>query len=217
MSPRPTARSRSTDHPQRAPSTGRSQSGKGAARRAELLQVAERLMVEEGAGALTMRRVAEEAGIRLGNLQYYFPTKDALIDALVDELCARYVARMAAETEPNLSPEAALAAFAQFIVSDFRSREGSVIFWELWALSAHSEGVAHAVNRLHELERAHIAAILEQLRPQLSSADRRLRAVAIVALLEGSGLFVGPGRSHAKRAGPVVTEIAEAALAIAMR
>jgi AcrR family transcriptional regulator len=50
--------------------------------RAELLDAAERLMLEEGYAAVSARRVAAEAGVNAGLVYYYFANMDELFIAL---------------------------------------------------------------------------------------------------------------------------------------
>lgn len=54
--------------------------------RRRLLEAAERLVLREGSGRLTLDAVAREAGTSKGGLLYHFPSKGALISAMVEHL-----------------------------------------------------------------------------------------------------------------------------------
>lgn len=56
--------------------------------RGALLDAAERVVLRDGAGQLTMDAVATEAGVSKGGVLYAFPSKDALIDALFNRAFA---------------------------------------------------------------------------------------------------------------------------------
>ena len=56
--------------------------------RSALLDAAERVVLRDGAGQLTMDAVAAEAGVSKGGVLYAFPSKDALIDALFTRVFA---------------------------------------------------------------------------------------------------------------------------------
>lgn len=58
--------------------------------RERLTETAFRLLRDEGYARTTMRRLAEEAGVSLGNAYYYFPSKDAIVQALYLDLQQRY-------------------------------------------------------------------------------------------------------------------------------
>jgi AcrR family transcriptional regulator len=65
--------------------TRQPRSAKGRARRAQIVQAASALFGSRGYRAVTLRDIAEAAGISHQNLLYYFPTKDELLQAVLEE------------------------------------------------------------------------------------------------------------------------------------
>ena len=55
---------------------------KGQARLEEVLDAAEEVLKRHGVEGLSVRAVAQQVGISVGNLQYYLPTRAALLDAV---------------------------------------------------------------------------------------------------------------------------------------
>jgi TetR/AcrR family transcriptional regulator, regulator of biofilm formation and stress response len=55
-------------------------------RRAQVVTAARAALVRDGVGRMTMRSVAAEAQIPLGNLHYAFPSKEALIKAVLEDI-----------------------------------------------------------------------------------------------------------------------------------
>jgi AcrR family transcriptional regulator len=53
---------------------------------AVLIEATERVLTKEGYRAATTNRIAEVAGVSIGTLYHYFPTKEALIEALVHRM-----------------------------------------------------------------------------------------------------------------------------------
>jgi len=72
----------------------------GEASRDRLYATAMRLIADRGYEATTLRDIAREAGVSVGLLYRYFPSKQAVILALYDELSADY-AREAAGMQPG--------------------------------------------------------------------------------------------------------------------
>jgi AcrR family transcriptional regulator len=68
---------------------------RGAAARLSLYNTAIELIAERGYEATTLRGVADRAGVSVGLLYRYFPSKRAVVLALYDELSANYAARAA--------------------------------------------------------------------------------------------------------------------------
>jgi AcrR family transcriptional regulator len=76
------------------------QTAQGAAARDRLYATAITLIAERGYEETTLRDIAKEAGVSVGLLYRYFPSKQSVILALYDELSAEY-ARRAAQMHPG--------------------------------------------------------------------------------------------------------------------
>lgn len=90
--------------PERALVTPRKQPKQARARATveALLEAAARVLVEEGHERTTTARIAEVAGVGIGSLYEYFPSKDALIAALVErheQSMLEQLSRMAEELQ----------------------------------------------------------------------------------------------------------------------
>src|SRR6476660_9971016 len=75
----------------------------GAATKRRLYETAIGLMARKGYESTTLRDVAKEAGVSVGLLYRYFPSKQAVVIALYDELSSDY-ARQAGVMQPGKSP-----------------------------------------------------------------------------------------------------------------
>eukprot|EP00435_Cladocopium_sp_Y103_P076767 s1_g506.t1 len=126
---------------------------KGLRRTEAILSATRQMLIEEGAEAVTMRRVAAKLGMSLSNLQHYFSTKEDLINALVDAQYESYAQGLIERVRDDQTPEEQLGAFAQYISDDYQTDEGSILVWELWAFTGRNAYVADAVNKAHESER----------------------------------------------------------------
>ena len=75
-----------------------------AQRRDEMAEALWRIAAYEGLEAVSLNRVAEEAGVSKGRVQHYFPSRDALLDHtarhLQDRVSARLRAALAAHPDP---------------------------------------------------------------------------------------------------------------------
>ena len=76
-----------------------------AEKRAELVRAAARLLHEQGFQRTTLADVAGRSGVALGNVYYYFRTKDALAEAVIaaheDALRERFASWVKAHREPR--------------------------------------------------------------------------------------------------------------------
>ena len=87
------------------PEGAAAESPKAARTRAAILDSAMRLFRERGYEETTMRAIATEAGVSVGNAYYYFASKEHLIQAFYDDAHRQHAlaARRALDHEPDLT------------------------------------------------------------------------------------------------------------------
>ena len=74
---------------------------RGDERKALILETALSLFERDGYEKTTMRAIAKEAGVSVGNAYYYFASKDHLIQAFYDEVSDRHVEQALAAMRPH--------------------------------------------------------------------------------------------------------------------
>lgn len=86
--------------------------GPASNKRTSIVDTAAKLVHEQGFGHTSLADIARESGVPLGNLYYYFKTKDAIGEALVEKMSsAAGLAR--ARWEAELEPRERIVAFIQ--------------------------------------------------------------------------------------------------------
>jgi AcrR family transcriptional regulator len=163
---------------------------KGKDKRQYILEAAAELLIESGYHNFSMRKVADAAGIRLGNLQYYFPSKEKLVKAMLDNALSRYLDDFF-EIRQHGTPEEQFLTVINHVVFDLNSKRTTVFFPELWSLSNHEKGVTKSMDEMYENYRRVLADIIGDVNPELSSQQRRRLALFISASLEGHTIFIG--------------------------
>jgi TetR/AcrR family transcriptional repressor of nem operon len=88
--------------------------------RTRLLQAAVKVTYEYGFGDAAIADIAKEAGVPLGNVYYYFKTKDEIGDAIVQLRLSRFK-RLLQELDKADSPKERLCGFVQIKI---KNREG---------------------------------------------------------------------------------------------
>jgi AcrR family transcriptional regulator len=163
---------------------------KGRKRIEEILDAATEILIEDGYAQLSTRKIAAQAGIRPGNLQYYYRTKADVVRALLE----RYLARSMQAIEERVgstsgTPEARLRAGLMGILADQQADGACQFFWEVWALAARDLTVARATQRFYLRYQEGVAEALLAVSPRLGRSRARRRAVLIVAMIEGLTIF----------------------------
>ncbi len=87
---------------------------KSADKRGRLIEAADKLVYLQGFHGTTLAEIAMYAGIPLGNLYYYFKTKEELGSAIIARR-ANYYSDLAAEWGKQADPKARIAAFIEYV------------------------------------------------------------------------------------------------------
>ncbi len=163
-----------------------------------ILTAALDVLVDEGAAAFTLRRIAARCGMQVGKLSYHFARKELLIQLLLDDLLDFYEGLLDESVrQPHLDPEEQLRRMIGLVLDDIGSKRTTHVFTELWALSNHNPVVAERVAAFYRRAHANLAAAIAPLNPALSPAQVDVVARFVSATLEGTTIFAGHGKPWA--------------------
>jgi AcrR family transcriptional regulator len=164
---------------------------KGFERAHEILHAARGLFAAEGYAGLTMRRVAAQVGMSLSNVQHYYQSKDLLIEALL--LYTMEVFQKKIDNIANAMNEASRIDTFLSTVDMFLEELGDPvthgIFFEIWALATRNAFASALMDKMLAREKKTIYKLIRGLVPGISDDEYMLRAVLIVAQVEGLMLF----------------------------
>ena len=151
--------------------------------RAQLLDAAERLLVEEGYAAVTSRRVAAAAGLKPQLIHYYFRT----MDDLFVEVFRRRADENLARFEREVAAAPSLAALWRFGADP----RGAVFTIEFAALANHRKEIRAEVARYAErYRRAQLEALSAVLATERIS-EVGMPPSAVLLLLTGVTQVMG--------------------------
>ncbi|NWK97001.1 TetR family transcriptional regulator [Sphingobium lactosutens] len=163
-----------------------------------ILKAAQEVLIDEGADAFTIRRIAARCGMKVGHVSYHFPRKDMLIQVLLDELVDGYGTLIdGVVNRPGLTAEERLERVITLCLEDIGSKRTTHLFTELWALANHNAFVADRIRAFHERIHGVIGGYVAAINPTLSHKDAGTVALFISATMEGATLFLGHGKPWA--------------------
>jgi AcrR family transcriptional regulator len=165
-----------------------------------ILRAAKRLFSRTGGINFSVRGVAKEAGVSLGAVQHFYPTKEKLLIAMLqyvvggyDQNYSRLLSRL-----PN-DGEVRLLAVVDFLVSDIWRVETRQFFFAFWALGAHSRFAQRLRDKAYEYHCNGLAQFIAAARPRLTARRRAITAMQVAALIEGTMLFAKPSAGAVAR------------------
>lgn len=177
---------------------------KGKDKRKQILNVARDLLIDEGYHNFSLRKVAEKAGIRVGNLQYYFPAKSDLVKAMLDHVLDDYLKDFD-DIRGSGTPEQQFVAILDEVITDLNTRKATVFFPELWSLSNHEKGITRSMDDMYARYREVMADIISEINPALSAAQCRRLALFFTASIEGHTIFIGNQKPWRAETANIVT------------
>jgi AcrR family transcriptional regulator len=156
-------------------------------KRARIVAAAARLVHERGFHHTTLADISRESDVPLGNVSYYFKTKDAIGEAVIERLACAF-ATMRESWESSTDPKARLSGFVQMTVDNRESLARSGCPMGTLCAELPKEGGALA-ERAANL----FAEILKWLEAQFlelgKEGESRDLAAHLLAAVEGASLL----------------------------
>ena len=168
-------------------------SPKGANTLRTILAGAHRVFVRDGHAGLSMRKVAEESGVALGNVNYYFDSKRALLEATLREALADYAQAHIAQFEAGRqSPLEILLNVVTFYIAN--GRASHPLFFQMWGYAASDAAAKELIRELYRPIGRFIYYLVRAARSDATDARVREIVLQLFSLEEGMKLFIGIGR-----------------------
>lgn len=190
-------------------------SARGARRRARILDAALDLVARAGAGELSMRAVADAAGVPLGSLTYYFASKEDLIEHALERAGAadaEWVEAVLAASPPRTVRQASRLIAGLVAEAAGPRRAGTVARYELWLQLSRHPRLRHVAAR----QRAALDELGRRLLAELRAPDPAAAAPLLTAAVDGLALrCVVEGGPSRRRLEEEVAALLAAALSIA--
>lgn len=160
-----------------------------------ILKAALQVLVEEGASAFTLRRIAAQCGMKVGNVSRHFPRKEMLVQVLLEELLTPTVGEARSSlTSRGIPAEEALALVIGGTLDETKTKKMTHLFTELWAMANHNQFVAERIEMVYQYMHDLTASYIAELNPALSPAEVSVVALFINTSIEGSTILAGYGR-----------------------
>lgn len=176
---------------------------KGEKRIISILKAADKILIYGGYHNFSMRKVATKANISVGNLQYYFPNKESLLEALLDNVIEDYLRTF----EKILSQCSATDRFIKIIekvVKDLQTKRATIFFPELWSMANHDEHFSKCMDIMYDKYRLLLASVIREINPELSELQAKRLSLFFSSSLEGHTMFIGYQKAWTQEAKNII-------------
>ena len=160
---------------------------KGSSTRDRIVKEARKQLVEHGYEAFVMRELEDILGIKLGNLQYYFKTREVLIVHVMEQEAAKDVLAIQSLRQNWYAADDAFSAIVRNLVTRWRGDSG-VLFSTLGTLSMHNKSYKQLYLNIYRDFYLALEGPLQEMKPNLSDDEIALRVRLITALIDGSSM-----------------------------
>jgi AcrR family transcriptional regulator len=174
--------------------TERNLRAQGLRTRNAIINVARKLLLEGGSLEFTLREVALRAEISISNLQYYFPTRLAVLRAVVEPVVEAYLHDLRRAVDSNASPRETLSALVERALRDAKNVESSALWCHFLSLAAIDPECSRLLDEWYETLTSEIAQLIRAANPDCRPDDSLQRATLLIALADGMGVQLGTGR-----------------------
>lgn len=173
----------------------RAPTSKGSDRVQTILEEAKNILVRDGFSGLSYRAIANAAGIAVGNVNYYYPSKDDLLVDVARYIFDRWDEKFRRKIPESISAPKEIFGYSVRFMIDENKREKTIsLLMEMWAISNHTAAVAKMLDAFYEQMRTWIDRMIDQANPGLDPIVRAHRAALITAQIEGLMILIGPRR-----------------------
>jgi len=191
---------------------------RGEASRRRILETAAKILATEGLERFVLREIAKRADMQLGNLQYYFATRDDLLEAVIRAEFEHNLATIRSLDDRATSIKDYVEQFSDLLIREYTGIGGNI--WPVLTL-------LHLHNRRfrqlsEEISQQHFDTLIDAMRRfgvSGGTATLREKARLITAVIDGASLqaHTGPHSGRSRNWQSLCRKIAEIAVAIAER
>ncbi len=169
---------------------------KGEKTRQAIIEEARRILVDEGYENFVLRKIANNIGIRPGNLQYYFATKNELLWEVLTPEINKYEDTYQNVVKHGSTKSAKILSMVDFLLQDIKVKSTCNIWFTIWALAPHDKEVADIMDRFYETYINALATLIKAADESISAHRANHLARIITALMDGMTNQIGYGKPH---------------------
>ncbi len=162
--------------------------------RNKIVRVARKLLLEGGALDFSQRAVAAAAGISVSNLQYYFPTRLAVLRAVIEPAIGMYLNDLARALESDAPPREMLDGLMERALRDAKDAQYRALWAHFFSFAAIDDECRRLVDDWYATLTRELAQLVRAANPEHSAADSRHVATLLISMADGLAFQAGVGR-----------------------
>ena len=184
-------------------------SPKGEERREAIEAAARRMLLDEGYAGVSLRRIATKLVMSVGNLQYYFPTKDDLVESVIIGETQKPIDLLGdVAWSPNDAPKSIRQVVGSLM--QYYAGEAGRFYAIMESLALHDARYAKLKADGYAQVLRHIEQLIGLVAPDLSNDRAAGLARVLVALIDGASLQVQFARTETDSLDALIVDVSSA-------
>ncbi|CAJ0895571.1 TetR/AcrR family transcriptional regulator [Ralstonia flatus] len=159
-----------------------------------IVRVARKLLFEEGALEFSQRAIATRARISVSNLQYYFPTKQAVLRAVMAPAVEACLDDVKHAFDGNTSSREALDAFLERRLREAKDAENTTLWLHFLTFSSTDPECAQLLEEWYGTLTRELARLIRVANPKCELTDSLQAAVLHISMVDGLTLYLAATR-----------------------
>lgn len=166
----------------------------GRATALRIIEAARDILQEDGVREFSMRGIAKRAGVRLANVQYYFPSIGDIVRGVMELVAQGYREAYASLIRENAGDaRKQFQAIIRFNLVDIVQPNTRRLFIHLWPLLESEDHFSgKLLLELYSVQFELLSGRIQQMHPRLDFDEARRRAELVAALIEGLFITLPP-------------------------
>lgn len=164
--------------------------------RLAIVGAARSLLLQNGSLKFTLREIAQRAGISISNLQYYFPSRLAVLRAVFEPVLGSYTRDLRNAMGKGGAPRDMLALLVAKVMRDARDAESSALWCHFLSLVAIDPVAMQMLDECYAGVTSELVRLIAALNPRLTPTEAKVAARLLIALMEGVSMRTGVRRRN---------------------
>jgi AcrR family transcriptional regulator len=161
--------------------------------RSAIVRAARALLLECGSLEFTLREIALRAGISISNLQYYFPTRLAVLRAVLEPVIDVYMRDLRRAVDTGATPRATLDALVARTLQDAKDAESAALWCHFVSFVAVDAESAQLLDEWYGVLSCEIARLVGAVNPAFTPEECLQVATLLIAMIDGVIVRTGTG------------------------
>lgn len=167
----------------------------GVRTRNAIVRVARKLLLETGPMDFSLRAVALRAGISISNLQYYFPTRPAVLRAVMEPDIKVYLDELKLVVDRNLTPHEVFELIIKQTLQDLKDPKYVALWRHFLSFASTDSECAQLFDQWYETLTGELARVIRGMNPKYDVTGSMHVAALVISMGDGLALQLGTGRT----------------------